>query len=168
MPESKRPPRSVSPIVTTIIAALAGLLGTGAGAILQGRANLALEQKKFESALILKAIETGDEDKAIHNLLFFIQAGFIQDPSGKIRALAKPTTVAVLPQASAPPGRLVPDIVGLPIRQATAILEKLGFSFVVTRKASSEPPDTVIFQEPVGGNFIPPNAKLTLIVAGGR
>src|SRR5205823_4542520 len=67
---------SASPLSTTIIAAIFGLLGTGVGAIASGVLNMKLEREKFEftkelenqkseSNLILKAIETGDPEKAL-------------------------------------------------------------------------------------------------------
>jgi len=46
-----------------------------------------LEQKKFETALILEAIKTPSRTDAIRNLKFFVAAGFIEDPDGKISSL---------------------------------------------------------------------------------
>ena len=44
-----------------------------------------LERQKFETTLILKAIDTPDRNKQIKNLKFFADTGFISDPERKIR-----------------------------------------------------------------------------------
>ncbi len=75
----------LSPLAATIMAALFGLLGTWIGAYVQGRANIKLEEKRLESSLILKAVETADRKEAKNNLIFFINAGFIEDPDSLIR-----------------------------------------------------------------------------------
>ncbi|MCC4298298.1 hypothetical protein [Aurantimonas coralicida] len=46
-----------------------------------------LEKKKFETSLIFEAIKTPTRADAIRNLKFFVSAGFISDPDGKIAAL---------------------------------------------------------------------------------
>lgn len=87
-----------SPLTTAIIAGVFAVLGTFIGAYLQGRNNAELERQKFETALILKAIETGNSDTAANNLLFLVRAGFIQDPKGQIASLVKnPENSPVLP-----------------------------------------------------------------------
>lgn len=48
----------------------------------------ALERKKFETSLILEAIKTPSRTDAIRNLKFFVAAGFVADPDGKISKLA--------------------------------------------------------------------------------
>ncbi len=59
------------------------------------------ERLKFESNLILKAIETGNREESKNNLLFLIETGFIEDKNGKIAASATdPETVPVLPASS--------------------------------------------------------------------
>lgn len=101
---------SLSPVVTTILAGIVALLGTGVGALTQGWSNRTLERDKFEfnkqiereknkANLIVKAVETGDPGKAKTNLLFLVKAGLIEDPGGLISALANdPATVPVLPR----------------------------------------------------------------------
>jgi hypothetical protein len=97
-----------SPQATALIAGLFALLGTMIGSYLQGRSNTDLERQKFESALIVKAIETGDPKKAAHNLSFLVRAGFLHDTNGQIAAvIANPENAPVLPSAgksSAPCG----------------------------------------------------------------
>jgi hypothetical protein len=74
---------------------------------LTGRANLNLEREKFvsnsmlerqkcESSLILQAIATGDQNLALKNLHFLVQAGFLADPGDRIKNL-QPQEAPVLP-----------------------------------------------------------------------
>jgi putative chitinase len=94
-------PGATSPLTIAVITGIIGLLGAGVANILQTRSNLQLERQKFESSLMLKAIETGNPEGAARNLLFLIKVGLIQDPSGKIAALeAKPQDAPVLPVSS--------------------------------------------------------------------
>lgn len=96
--QQRRAGVAFSPLATGIIAALVGLVGTGVGAYMQGRSQLNIERLKFESNLILKAIETGNREEAKNNLLFLVHAGFIEDTGGKIAALAQnPSAIPVLP-----------------------------------------------------------------------
>jgi hypothetical protein len=46
-----------------------------------------LDRAKFETTLILKAIESPVREEQIRNLKFFLNAGFIRDPEGKIAAI---------------------------------------------------------------------------------
>jgi hypothetical protein len=46
-----------------------------------------LDREKFETTLILKATEAVSRDDQIRNLKFFLNAGFIRDPDGKIAAM---------------------------------------------------------------------------------
>jgi hypothetical protein len=46
-----------------------------------------IDKKKFESDMILKAVSVGDREQAIRNLKFFLEAGFISDANGRLRAL---------------------------------------------------------------------------------
>jgi uncharacterized protein YecT (DUF1311 family) len=93
----------------TIIVALLGTIGTGAGAIFAARENLRVEEAKhkaasalelarhhaaadlarqeFEIKLIFRAIEGSDSAERIRNLQFFLDAGFLRDPEGRIRTL---------------------------------------------------------------------------------
>src|SRR6266852_2188653 len=57
-----------------------------------------LERQKFESSLVLQAIATGKQQIAQKNLEFLVSAGFLPDPEGKIKELAKrPGDTPVLP-----------------------------------------------------------------------
>jgi putative chitinase len=97
---------AASPLTLAIITGMIGLLGAGVANLLQTRSNLQLERQKFESSLILKAIETGKPEAAAKNLLFLTRVGLINDASGRIAALeSKPEDAPVLPVVS---GAVVP------------------------------------------------------------
>jgi len=88
-----------SPLAIAIITGLLGLVGVGIANYLQTAANLSLEQEKAESALILKAIETGDQQVAAKNLTFLVHIGLIRDKTGRIGALENsPLNAPVLPR----------------------------------------------------------------------
>ena len=61
-------------------------------------ANEKLERQKFESSVILQVIATGDTEKALKNLEFLADAGFLPDHLAQIRTLRdKPEDTPVLP-----------------------------------------------------------------------
>ncbi|HYX30884.1 MAG TPA: hypothetical protein VE863_20265 [Pyrinomonadaceae bacterium] len=63
-----------------------------------------LERQKFESSLILQSIATGEQETAQKNLEFLVNAGFLPDPEGKIKELAKrPADTPVLPARGGSP-----------------------------------------------------------------
>lgn len=93
-----------SPVTLTLLGGAITILSGMALATWQGSGNLKLERQKFESALILKAIETGDQQVAAKNLLFLLNLGLISDPNGKIAGLAaNPDQAPVLPTTGATP-----------------------------------------------------------------
>jgi len=131
-----------SPVTATLIVALVGLGGTGLGAFFSSRATLELQKREFETKLIVKGIETGDRDVAARNLSFFVEAGFINDPEGKIAKLAKnPSSSPVLPATVAPTGGLAPDG-GYP---------------------RSTPVDTIVLADTGQGDLAPPQINITII-----
>jgi hypothetical protein len=62
----------------------------------------------------------------------------------------------------------VPDVVGIPLDQARAVLEEagLGISTPVASKASREAPDSVLEQLPVAGSEVDKGSAVQLTVAG--
>jgi len=88
-------------IAPTVIAAILGLTGTAYVAYQQGKTNMELENRKFETSLILKAVETGDRADAQRNLLFLLDVGLIGDRDNRMRSrLARGVAEApVLPAA---------------------------------------------------------------------
>lgn len=90
-----------SPILIPIWVAVVGLVGGVLLTAVQGCFNGQLEKDKAQSNLILKAIETGNVQDSATNLRFLIEAGLLEDPSGKIMALLnKPGDVPKLPASS--------------------------------------------------------------------
>lgn len=88
--------------VSTASAAFLGLVVTGIGYFIQSSLNRGLERERLQGQLILKAIETGDSEKARANLKFFVQTGLLDDRTGKIAAALKEAekkleTIPVLP-----------------------------------------------------------------------
>jgi len=83
----------------TVIVAIIGAIGAGAGALFTSWEGLQLERAKhdaaadlarqeFETKLIFRAIEGSDSaEERTRNLKFFLDAGFISDPHDKIRNL---------------------------------------------------------------------------------
>jgi hypothetical protein len=91
----------VVPILTAIIAGLIALLSNIYSTYLSSNNQLELEKQRLKANLILESVKTGDKDKAVDNLRFFIEAGFIEDPDGKIASLVAERTLPVLPAAFA-------------------------------------------------------------------
>jgi hypothetical protein len=90
-----------SPLTIALITGFIGIITVGIANYLQSAATLRLEQEKAESALILKAIETGDREVAAKNLVFLVEIGLIHDKTGKIAGLEnQPLKAPVLPRQS--------------------------------------------------------------------
>jgi hypothetical protein len=92
----------LSSISPTTIAAIIGIAATVTGYLIQSNLNRELEGERLQGQLVLKAIETGDPQKARANLRFFIETGLLSDPDGKIKTALdqtekKPELVPVLP-----------------------------------------------------------------------
>jgi GUN4-like len=78
--ENKSSDLKTSPIIiTTILSAIFGLLGTGIGAMIQGFNQTSLEQQKFESNLILKALEPKIQGERAKYLIFLVKAGLVKN-----------------------------------------------------------------------------------------
>lgn len=105
----------LTPLAAALIAAATALIGAIAGALLQGRANLALERSKHEfskeierqkldSSLIVQAVSTGRQDDSIRNLRFLVRLNIISGEALRknlTELLDKtPEQTAVLPAAS--------------------------------------------------------------------
>jgi len=77
-----------SPLMPIVLSAVFAILGTWLGAWLQDRANLELEQKKFEASLVIQMLEKAENhESAAKHLDFLVKAGFLSDEQGKIAAL---------------------------------------------------------------------------------
>src|SRR5262249_2498276 len=64
---------------------------------LTGASQVAVEKQKLQANLIIEAVKTGDAQKAVQNLQFFLDAGFLDDPEGKIKQLIEKNLPPVLP-----------------------------------------------------------------------
>jgi hypothetical protein len=75
----------------TALAAVMTLVGGLVGALINGyfnnKTNIELEQIKFETNLILQAINTGDQPSAVKTLKFFANAGLISHYEKRISTL---------------------------------------------------------------------------------
>jgi len=95
----------VIPALAAIIGALIALLSNIYATFLSGANQIKQEQQHFRANLILESVKTGDRNKAIANLQFFLDAGFIDDPDRKITSLIQSNKYPVLPVApNAPMG----------------------------------------------------------------
>lgn len=117
--------KDVSPLLLTIL----GAIGTGILAIsnsfFQGKQAHDLEQDKLRSTLILKAIESPDAEERKKALAFYVQAGLLSDPQGKIAAIKAEN----IPQAPESEGRFHKRIGNSDIMQVdNAIVFSSGMS----------------------------------------
>jgi S1-C subfamily serine protease len=100
-----------------------------------------LDRAKFETTLILKAVEAPKRDDQIKNLKFFLTAGFIKDPDGKLAKIDEGAYPSLPPAVSSSgPADLYRDLKG-----ATGLvkvvgksddghkLENLGTCFVISK-----------------------------------
>jgi hypothetical protein len=74
----------------------------------------ALERKKFQTALILEVIK-GSASEAIRNLKFFVDAGFVEDPEGRIAKLSEARVQSMVagPSQGAPAPQILRFIEGV-------------------------------------------------------
>jgi hypothetical protein len=89
----------VIPAIAAIIAALIALLSNIYATYITGTNQIALEKQRLRENLTLESVKTSDKNKAIENLQFFLDAGFIDDPGGKILSLIKEKRSPVLPSS---------------------------------------------------------------------
>jgi hypothetical protein len=87
----------VIPIITAIVAGLIALLTNIYATYLNGQNQLVLEKQRFRANLIVESVKTGDRGKAIENLKFFMDAGFLDDPDGRLTTLITSNRSPVLP-----------------------------------------------------------------------
>jgi hypothetical protein len=87
-----------SPLTPIIFSALFAILGTILGAWMQGKSNLKLEERKYESTLILKMVETDSKGQAIENLGFLLDMGLIknEDLRAKVDKVVKDSSRVAL------------------------------------------------------------------------
>src|SRR6266496_381866 len=78
-----------------------------------------LERKKFETSLILEAIKTSSRADAIRNLKFFVAAGFVSDPDGKIARLSDESLPSISTPSQESAGRALRATGSINVRSST-------------------------------------------------
>ena len=97
-----------SPLGPVIVTAIAGFFVTQVTTAIQSWENMAVEQQRLKSSLILKVIETGNTNESAKNLLFLLNLKLIDDPSGSIKDLEKhPEQAPVLSTSLARPSSIL-------------------------------------------------------------
>jgi penicillin-binding protein 1A len=61
----------------------------------------------------------------------------------------------------------VPDVVGLPLDQAQALLAAAGFSIEIVQQPAGAPPGTVLSQDPAAGAAVAKDSAIRLVVSSG-
>jgi hypothetical protein len=92
------------PILATIVVAILGLFSNAYVTYLNSASQLQLETARANTTLIVEAVKTGSADPKVanRNLQFFIDAGLLKDPDGKIANLVKQGRSPVLPAQATP------------------------------------------------------------------
>lgn len=93
----------------TIIAGVFAVAGAGAGAAFTGFSQVELAKQKFNSDLVIKALESGDATQRLQSLQLLVETNLIKDPDvrqgvrdyAKSRE-AKPETIPQVAAAQAP------------------------------------------------------------------
>jgi len=115
--------RGIGTPLATVIAAVCGVLGAVAGAVVKGYYDqasqvtveetrvggaLELERLKFQADLILQAIDTDDQQTAVKTLKFFANAGLIPAYETKVLALTEEDEGSAVPALRPPPSAYRP------------------------------------------------------------
>jgi hypothetical protein len=93
-----------------------------------------LERAKFETELIMKAIEAPKREEQIRNLKFFLTAGFISDPGGKIANMNESAYPSPAPPASAARADTILDRMTCELPSSSS-LEQITKEFVMVLSA---------------------------------
>ena len=99
---------TMSPVTASIIVGLVAAIAAIISNCNQGIANVNLEQKKFESVLIQKAVEPKDKNEQMRNLQFLVTTGLIKDEGNKIMNI----NLNQLPATSSSPQVALPILEG--------------------------------------------------------
>jgi hypothetical protein len=93
--------------------------------LIKARNALDLEREKAKASLILQAIASSNPQTAQRNILFFIEAGFIPDAEGKLRAAASKYLPVLPSPGSVPQNALSPADYGRAFWAVSLQQEKL-------------------------------------------
>lgn len=166
----------VVPALAVIIAALVTALSGIWVSYLDRQKALIAEKQKLQSELILKAVSTSDQVSASRNLKFFVDAGFLDDPQGKIAELARKGQVPVLPaQALVAERQMPPDkcesgtallmtsqdlTIGQLYMETCAYLEGPHFRYIVRVENRGTQDIPVTLDDSFHNSWIPPGSDL--------
>lgn len=92
---------------------------------IKARNALDLEREKAKASLVLQAISSNDPKTAQRNILFFIDAGFISDPEGRLKVAASKYAPVLPSQGSAPQNAIAPTDYGRAFWTVTLDQEKV-------------------------------------------
>lgn len=134
-------------------------------------ATVALEQKKFETSLIIEAIKTSSRVDAIRNLKFFVSAGFISDPDGRIAKLSDDSLPSIAAPSTASSNRAIRST-GLIVSARGTVCTGVAISsrFVMTANFCVDASSKLLFRKgdkdiPVSVMSANPTAKIVLLRA---
>jgi hypothetical protein len=102
-------------LMTAIIGAVIAFISSAIVTSIEGSNQLDVERQKSENALVIEAVKTGDLNKALENLAFFVEAGFLRDPKGNLSRLISERRSPVLPAALVQPVEASSVTFGTPI-----------------------------------------------------
>lgn len=89
-------------VIGTVIGALLAFSANVITTFMNNRASIQLEERKFESTLIVEATQSGSVEKAAAMLKFYVDSGLIEDRSGEIRKAVKENRVPILARRGKP------------------------------------------------------------------
>lgn len=98
-----------------------------------------LDRAKFETTLILKATESPKRDDQIRNLKFFLDAGFIRDPDGKLAKMDVEAYPSLPPPSTYTPADMYNDAkssighVSVNITEDGTTFNNTGSCFVISK-----------------------------------
>lgn len=111
-----------------IFTAILGVLAAATGTIIQGFMDVRLEKQKFESSMILKALDADAPEDAAKRLKFLVESGLITDPGRRISTLyADPKRVPTFATAMSRVAEATIKRFGTDIEEVQRLLKELGF-----------------------------------------
>jgi len=126
---------------TTIFAGVIAIAGAVAGAAVTGYSQVQLAKQKFNSDLVLKALESGDGKQRLESLQLLVETKLLKDPEVQLAVhdyiKSKEKDPESIPQVAAANAPLAPPIVANARIYLLAANEQLKTSFA-TYKADFE------------------------------
>jgi hypothetical protein len=145
---SKESSASPSQLGAVLIAGLLALFGKIAGGILKGRLDNQLADKKFQTDLVMKALEPAKQEERINSLRFLIDTNLISDPviCNGVKSYLKEKS-NVVPQFKAPLGTYTPSIV---VPSTPETIGFTDFNVYVCKKEWSNPAAQALAHSVIG------------------